>query len=148
METWSGAMSTSWCATKVCDGSVADVATLLEAYRSSGARFTSPGAALELGGDVDPGAGVTPMAPRRVHAARVRYVRWLPAARVTVEVDPWSQQRSEVLIRPVGRLPVARERFLDATVALVNALVAELARAQVVAEGADRDRANRLPRAS
>lgn len=146
MDTWSGVRA-SWCTTSVCEGSVAEVAALLASYGTSGARFAVPGASLELRGGLGAQAGVTAVAPSRVHPARVRYARWLPPTRVTVEVDPWSRERSEVLIRPHRRLPVDRERYLRASRALVDALVRELAIGTTAPTEPVAARA-RLPRAS
>jgi hypothetical protein len=148
MDTWSGALNASWCATRVCEGSVAEVAMLLASHGRTGARFMVPGAALELRGDVGAQAGVTPVAPARVHHARVRYAPWMPAVRVTVEVDPWSNGRSEVLIRPARRLPVARDRYLAASVALLDAVATDLGLSTVAPSAARVGGPDRLPRAS
>ena len=129
MDTWSEAPRVSWCTTRICNGSVADVAALLESYAASDGRFTVPGATLALRGTAPPANGVATVAPRRVHDARLRYARWLPAVRVSVEVDRWSVDACEVLVRPAARPPFAPDAYFAATVALLASMVDEVERA-------------------
>lgn len=125
MDARSGSMQTSWCTTRVCEGSVAEVAALLESHGAGRARFTVPGASLVL--EPPRGVpGVSAVSPRRVHRARLRYSPWAPAARVTVEVEPWSPGRTEVLIRPARRLPPGADAYLRAAAGLVDVLAREV----------------------
>lgn len=127
MDTWSGLSDWSWCTTRVCDGSVATVAALIESYGAGGAEFTATGATLALDPPGEPRSdAVTPVGPRRIHPARLRYSRWRPAARVTVEVDPWAEGSSEVLLRPRRRLPGAGDAYFRGALAAIAALVAEV----------------------
>lgn len=143
MDTWSGLSEWSWCTTRVCDGSVADIAVLIETYCAGGARFTVPGATLVLDPPGESGPGVvTPVGPRRVHRARLRFSRWRPAARVTVEVEPWAVGSCEVLVRPTRRLPGARDAYFRGALATLSALVAEVER-----DRHDVDAAGRAPMA-
>src|SRR4051794_30286255 len=127
MDRWSALSEWSWCTTRVCDGSVAEVATLIECYGAGGARFTVPDGTLAFDMPDDRRSGaVTQVGPRRIHSARLRYARWRPAARVTVEVEPWSAGSCEVLVRPRCRLPQAPDGYFRAAVATITALAAEL----------------------
>jgi len=149
MDTWSGLSEWSWCTTRVCDGSVAAVAALIDSYSAGGAEFTVPGAtlALDLPGAPRNGA-VTPVGPRRIHPARLRFSRWWPAARVTVEVDPWAEGSSEVLVRPTRRLPGPRDAYFRGALATLAALVAEVERDRHDADSAGRTPMAPLRRAS
>lgn len=123
---WSGLPQASWCTTRRCEGSAAEVAALLQGSAVGATRLTVDGAALTLG---EPGPslpGVVTVTPPRVFAARLRYVRWLPAARVTVEVEPWSTDRSEIVIRPARRLPPGADAYFAAATTILGALVLDL----------------------
>lgn len=147
MDTWSGAPRPSWCTTRVCEGSAAEVAALLDGFAVGGVRVTIAGARLALDAS-GPVAGVTTVAAARVHGARLRYSRWLPPARVTVEVEPWSRDRCELLIRPARRLPPGADAYLRAAVHLVDALALELGIAGLTTPAGGRVADSPLRRAS
>jgi len=139
MDTWSGLSEWSWCTTRVCDGSVAAVAALSESYGAGGAEFTVTGATLALDPPgAPPSDAVTPVGPRRIHPARLRYSRWRPAVRVTVEVDPWTESSSEVVVRPRRRLPSGRDAYFRGALATLAALAAEVDRDRLDADSVGR----------
>ena len=123
---WSGLPQTSWCTTRRCEGSAAEVAALLQGYAVGSTRLTVDGAVLAFGSSAPPVPGLAAVAPPRTRDARLRYARWRPAARVTVEVEPWSTDRSEIAIRPARRLPPGADAYFAAATALLGALVLDL----------------------
>ena len=126
MDTRSGLPETSWCTTHVCEGSAAELAALLQGYTVGQTRLTVGRAALILGEAGPQASDVATVVAPRVHHARLRYTRGLPAARVTVEVEPWSADRSEIVIRPARRLPPGADAYFAAATALLGALVLDL----------------------
>jgi hypothetical protein len=145
MDTSSGRIG-SWCTTRVCAGSVVEVAALLRRRLAEDPRFSAGVASLEL---VSTAASpVATVGPPRVHRAWLRYSRWRPAARVTLEIERWSTEESEVLVRPSRRLPRAEDAYFAAALALVDAVVVDLERRALGAVSEPRATGDGLRRAS
>lgn len=146
MEPWSGAM-TSWCTTRVCEGSAAEVAALLQGYAVGRTRLVAGPAVLTL--DEDSAApGVTPVVAARIRGARLRYARGRPAARVSVEVEPWSPDRCEIVVRPARRRPPGGDAYFRAAAGLLEALVLDLGLERLRSAGAEAGPHRPLRRAS
>ena len=128
--------SSGWCATITSwEGRGAGKSCFARLARKH-LRVTVAGGALELVGDRMPRNGVRPMAPQPAHRARLRYARWLPKARVTLEVEPWSADTCELVIRPDRRLPPVPDTYLRTAVAIVQAIAAEVDRTGDLGTGA------------
>ena len=114
----------SWCASRRCRGSVAEIAEYLTArFGADPTVITEPGR-LTVVTDA-PGALPT-VAPVRAHRAKLTFGTWRPAARVTIEVDAWSRTESELLVRPRRRPPRGEDAYFAAALAVLEALVTEV----------------------
>jgi hypothetical protein len=116
--------SISWCASRRCTGSVTEIAGYLTARFDDDATVITPPGRLT----VVPGGGrtVVNVGPARVHRARLRFGAWRPAARVTIEAEPWSRTQSELLVRPTRRPPLGEDAYFAAALAVLEALAAEV----------------------
>jgi hypothetical protein len=116
--------SISWCVSRRCLGSVAEIAEYLTGrFRSDATVITEPGRLTVVPGII--GAVVT-VGPVRVHRARLRFGILRPPARVTIEVEPWSGTESELLLRPTRRPPRGEDAYFAAALAVLEALAAEI----------------------
>jgi len=116
--------SISWCASRRCRGSVTEIAEYLTArFGDDPTVITAPGRLT-----VVPGAtrAVVTVGPVRTHRARLSFGAWRPEARVTIEVEPWSRTESELLVRPTRRPPFGEDAYFAATLAVLEALAAEI----------------------
>jgi hypothetical protein len=114
----------SWCATRRCRGSVAEVAALLaERFADDATVITEAGRLT-----VVPGAsrGVATVGPVRAHRAKVTFGSWPFKSRVTVEVEAWSNTESELLVRPTRRPPMVEDAYFASVLAILEALADEL----------------------
>jgi hypothetical protein len=118
MDTSSGGLG-SWCTSRICAGSAAEVAAHIEQRVVLDPRFATAGATLDL---ARPDGSVVNVGAPRTYAARLRFSRWRRPARVTLEIERWSTDRSELLIRPGRRAPYRSDAYLDAALALVDAV--------------------------
>src|SRR5262245_19746317 len=116
--------SISWCASRRCRGSVTEIAEYLTArFGDDPTVITAPGRLT-----VRPGASraVVNVGPVRTHREQWTFGAWRPAARVTIEVDPWSRTDSELLLRPTRRPPIGDDAYFAAALAVLEALAAEI----------------------
>ena len=147
MDTSSGWLG-SWCTSRKCAGSAVEVAASLEQRVVGDPRFAVANASLVV---IAAGATgrVATMGPRRVHAARLRFSRWRVPAMVTLEIERWSADACELLIRPGRRAPVRSDAYLGAALALVEAVAMDLELTRMTtATGPAADRRGGLRRAS
>ncbi|MFA5884362.1 MAG: hypothetical protein WDA60_10970 [Acidimicrobiia bacterium] len=147
MDTSSGWLG-SWCTSRICEGSAAEIAASLEQRVARDPQFAVANASLEV---TAPGAtgAVATMGPRRVHAARLRFSRWRVPAKVTLEIERWSADACELLVRPGRRAPVRSDAYLGAALALVEAVAIDLELARMsVTTGPAADGRGGLRRAS
>jgi hypothetical protein len=136
MDTSSGGLG-SWCTSRICAGSAAEVAAHIEQRIVLDSRFATAVATLDLNRS---GRSVASVGAPRSYAARLRFSRWRRPARVTLEIERWSTDRSELLIRPGRHAPYRSDAYLDAALALADAVGSEVDRtAAVVADPGARE---------
>jgi hypothetical protein len=133
MDTSSGGLG-SWCTTRICAGSAAEVAAHVEQRIVLEPRFRTADATLEL---TRPDGSLASFGSPRSYPARLRFSRWRLPTRVTLEIEPWSVDRAELLVRPGRRTPFRSEAYLAAALALVGEVAFEVERAAVAVTSPD-----------
>jgi hypothetical protein len=114
----------TWCASRRCRGSVADVAAYLSDRFADDANVITESGRLTV--VPSPARDVVPVGPVRSHRAKVAYGSWPFPARVTIEIEPWSRTESEVLVRPTRRLPRVEDAYFAAVLGALEALAVEI----------------------
>ena len=111
----------SWCVTRRCQGSVAEVAASLAERFADDAAVITPSGRLT----VVPGGprGVASVGPDR---AKVTVRSWPIPARVTIEIEPWSRTESELLVRPTRRPPWVEDAYFASVLSVLETLAAEI----------------------
>jgi hypothetical protein len=114
----------SWCATRRCQGSVAEVAASLAERFADDAAVITPSGRLTVvpGGPRD----VATVGPVRLHRAKVTVGSWPIPARVTIEIEPWSRTESELLVRPTRRPPWVEDAYFASVLSVLETLAAEV----------------------
>ena len=116
--------SISWCASRRCRGSVAEVAEYLaERFADDATVITQSGRITVLPG---PARDVATVGPVRSYRAKVSCGTWPFPARVTIEIDPWSRTESELLVRPTRRPPRVEDAYFASVLAALEALAFEI----------------------
>ena len=146
MDTSSGGLG-SWCTSRICAGSAAEVAAHVEQRVVLDPRFAAAGSSLEVTAPASTYAPAT-MGPPRRHVARLRFSRWRRPAMVTLEVERWSSDRCELLIRPGPRAPFRSDAYLGAALALVEAVARDVELTRAAAARPDAGGHGGLRRAS
>jgi hypothetical protein len=116
--------SISWCTSRRCPGSVAQIADYLTGrFGDDATVITDPGRLTVVPKDA---RAVVTVGPVRAHRARLSYGAFRPSARVTIEVEPWSRTESELLLRPTRRPPLGEDAYFAAALAVLEALASEI----------------------
>jgi hypothetical protein len=114
----------SWCASRRCRGSAAEVAAYLAE------RFADDPTVVAGKGRLTVGLGgpsrVATVGPVRAHRAKLVFGSWRPSTKVTIEGEPWSRSESELLVRPTRRPPRAEDAYFASVLAVLEALAAEI----------------------
>jgi hypothetical protein len=114
----------SWCASRRCRGSVAEVAALLaDRFADDPTVITRTGRLTVASGAP---RGVATVGPVRVHRAKLGFGAWRPSTKVTIEVEAWSRSESELLVRPTRRPPLAEDAYFASVLAVLETLAAEI----------------------
>jgi hypothetical protein len=116
--------ATSWCVSRRCGGSAADIAEYLVARLGHDPAVIAERGRLTVASG-RPGAVAT-VGPIRAHRAKLAFAAWRRSARVTIEVTPWSRTESELLLRPTRRPPLGGESYYAAALAVLEALAIEV----------------------
>jgi len=132
MDTTFAMVEGSWCTARRCPGGAAEVAQVVASRFASEARLEVDGGWLQVAPGSDRDA-VTPMGPARAHRARLAFSRWRPAARVSIEIERWSADECEVVVRPHRRVPMTPDRYFVVALQVVEALVGEIMQAPTAA---------------
>ena len=116
--------SISWCASRRCRGSVAEIAEYLTGrFGDDATVITGRGRLTVVPRTHGP---VVTVGPVRAHRARLSFGALRPSARVTIEVEPWSRTESELLLRPARRPPLGEDAYFAAVLAVLEALASEI----------------------
>ena len=114
----------SWCASRRCRGSVADVAAhLADRFADDPTVITAAGRLTVI---PDATRGVVTVGPVRSRRARVAFGSWRFPARVTIEIEPWSRTESELLVRPTRRPPRGEDAYFAAVLDALEVLAIEI----------------------
>jgi hypothetical protein len=114
----------SWCASRRCRGSVADVATYLADRFADDATVVTESGRLTVVPRT-PG-DLMIVGPVRSHRAKVKVGSWPIPTRVTIEIESWSRAESELLVRPTRRPPRVENAYFAAVLGALEVLAAEI----------------------
>jgi hypothetical protein len=114
----------SWCASRRCRGSLAEVAAYLaDRFAEDAIVVTASGRLTVVPRSP---SDVATVGPARSHRAKVAFGSWPFPTRVTIEVEPWSRTESELLVRPTRRPPRTEDAYFAAVLEVLEALAAEI----------------------
>ena len=114
----------SWCASRRCRGSVADVAAYLADRFADDATVVTESGRITVTAR-SPG-DVVSVGPVRSHRAKVAFGSWPFPTRITIEVEPWSRTESELLVRPTRRPPRVEDAYFAVVLEALEVLAAEI----------------------